>query len=63
MIAPGTFVWVRYGEDLWHHRFVMSHVTAAEYFIATPQMDVWIEELSQDNADLTGLRIEADGYR
>ena len=64
LFAPGDRVLICYGEmvpgrggALWHVRLVLDHVVNAEYVIATPDFDLYVEELSPNNADLEGVRV------
>ena len=34
------------GPDLWHERLVLFHVVQEEYVVATPDLDVFVEDLS-----------------
>ena len=45
------------GPPLWHERLVLEHVTQEIYIVATPDQDVYGEELSLLNADLRGIRV------
>lgn len=56
-LEPGSYAYVFYGgDDVWHQRLVLSWVAAGEYVIATPDWDIFIEQLDAGNADLEGLR-------
>ena len=46
------------GPELWHERLVLEHVTAEEYIVATPDRDVYCEQLSLLNDDLKGIRVK-----
>lgn len=55
-LQPGTRVFVRYDDDVWHERVVLAWVAGAEYIVLTPDGDVFIEQLDSANADLSGVR-------
>jgi len=46
------------GPDLWHERLVLFHVVQEEYVVATPDLDVFVEDLSLLNDDLKGIRVK-----
>ena len=46
------------GPVLWHERLVMFHVDREEYIVATPDSDVFVEDLSLLNDDLRGIRVK-----
>lgn len=46
------------GPDLWHERLVLGHVDRDDYVVATPDLDVFVEELSIFNDDLRGIRVK-----
>ena len=46
------------GGDLWHERLVLLHLDRDEYIVATPDQDVFAEELSILNTDLKGIRVK-----
>ena len=45
------------GPPLWHERMVIEHVHFELYIVATPDQDVYAEELSLLNPDLRGIRV------
>ena len=45
------------GAPLWHERLVPEHVHQDVYIVATPDMDVYGEDLSLLNDDLRGIRV------
>lgn len=47
------------GPPLWHERLAMEHVAQEIYIVATPDQDVYGEELSLLNPDLRGIRVRA----
>ena len=51
------------GPSLWHERMVMDHVEGEEYVVATPDQDVYVEELSLGNSDLRALAVKYIGYQ
>ena len=54
-------VLVRYnvaGPELWHERWAMEYLSGEEYVIATPDRDVYVEELSVLNDDLLGVVVK-----
>lgn len=62
-LPPGTFCLVNYGEvgPVWHQRLVLSHVNLHLYIIATPDFDIYEEEMHEDNVDFVGgFRIAPD---
>ena len=46
------------GPVLWHEPLVLRHVRDQEYVIATPDRDVYVEELGLGNADFRGVRAQ-----
>ena len=60
MALVGRQVFVLYdvpGAPLWHERQVLEHVHQELYIVATPDFDVYGEELSLLNSDLRGIRV------
>jgi hypothetical protein len=49
------------GDNQWHERCVLSWVTGSEFVIATPDLDLYIEQLDLANDDLDAVRFPADG--
>lgn len=47
------------GPRLWHERWVLEHIINDEYVVATPDRDVFIEDLSLLNDDLRNIRVRA----
>ena len=56
MIAGGLAL-LNYGEPgpVWHTRALLAHAGGSNWAILTPDWDVYIEELSDTNPDLTGF--------
>ena len=46
------------GPDLWHERLVLHHIINDDYVVASPDNDVFYEELSVLNTDFKGLRVK-----
>ena len=46
------------GPDLWHERLVLQHIDHDDYVVASPDQDVFYEELSLLNVDLKGIRVK-----
>lgn len=46
------------GPVLWHERMVLFHLGADEYIVATPDSDVFVEDLGLLNDDLRGIRVK-----
>ena len=64
LYGPGDEVLVNYGDDdggLWHTRMVLDHVHSNDYVVASPDYDIFTEELSLQNPDLEGLRLRPPG--
>ena len=64
LYGPGDEVLVNYGAadgGLWHTRWVLDHVRFNEYVVASPDYDIFTEELSMQNLDLEGLRLRPPG--
>lgn len=47
------------GPRLWHERKVLEHIQGDVYVVATPDKDVFAEELGLMNRDLRGIRVMA----
>lgn len=57
--GPGKYILVQYdipGETTWHCRLLLAHLHAGEWVILTPDGDIYSEEYTQDNSDITGWR-------
>ena len=46
------------GPELWHERWALEFVANEEYVVATPDRDIYVEELSVLNSDLRGVRVK-----
>jgi hypothetical protein len=59
LIRPGRRVFVAYlgYEDLYHERLVLAHVNLTNYVVATPDYDVFTEQLDTANPDLVAFRM------
>ena len=56
----GKFILVRYdipGESTWHARLVLSHVTAGEWVILTPDGDIYSEDYSSGSQEVETWRV------
>lgn len=52
----GNMVWLLYDEEgPWHQRLMLAPVAGSLWIIATPDMLIYTEDLSSENADLAGL--------
>eukprot|EP00959_Pyramimonas_sp_CCMP1952_P183498 3836727-Pyramimonas_sp.AAC.1 len=50
------------GDDLYHERIILCWVSASEYVVVSPDLDIFIEQIDAANADLQGLRLgSSDG--
>lgn len=61
MSLVNRFVLVQYdvaGPPLWHERMVIYHLIGDEYVVATPDNDVYVEELSLLSSDLRAIRVK-----
>jgi hypothetical protein len=60
LLLPGRRVFIAYAgyEDLYHERLVLAHVNLTNYVIATPDFDVYTEQLDISNMDLASLRLD-----
>lgn len=56
--AEGDLVLVDYGDTprLWHMRLLLSVVRGTELMIATPDLDLYPEDISMSNPDLSAIR-------
>ena len=54
----GDFALVDYGQipRLWHQRFLAARVINSEFLVATPDFDMYVEDISLQNNDFEGLR-------
>ena len=60
MALVGRKVLVHYavgGPRLWHERYVLAHVAGDTYMVATPDRDVYPEELGLLNTDIRTLKV------
>ena len=46
------------GPILWHERLVLEHITGDDYVVASPDQEVFYEQLSILNDDLVGIRVK-----
>ena len=56
----GKYIFVQYdipGEDLWHQRLALSHVTGGEWVILTPDGDLYSEDLGSGSQDISAWRL------
>ena len=59
---PGRVALLDYGGDgIWHERLILAHVEGDEFYVCSPDFDLFIEELSRRNQDLEGLRVVPRG--
>ena len=64
MALANQRIFLRYdvpGPELWHERLVLAHARNEDYAVATPDSDVYIEQLSLLNRDLRGMRARGPG--
>ena len=47
------------GARLWHERWVLEHISNDEYVVATPDKDIYVEDLSLLNEDIRGIRVRS----
>ena len=59
VLDRGSAAWVHYGAGEHHARLVGAHVENDEYAVVSPDFDVYVEQLSLNNADLEGIRFSA----
>jgi hypothetical protein len=61
LLLPGRRVFVAYQgyDDLYHERLVLAHVNLTNYVVATPDYDVYTEQLDSANPDLVSFRLAA----
>eukprot|EP00930_Biecheleria_cincta_P018533 TRINITY_DN14403_c0_g1_i2.p1 TRINITY_DN14403_c0_g1~~TRINITY_DN14403_c0_g1_i2.p1 ORF type:complete len:266 (+),score=21.49 TRINITY_DN14403_c0_g1_i2:54-851(+) len=58
-ISAGKRVFLQYvGFDSWHERIALSHVHQNEWIVATPDFDLYSEQLDAQNVDFDGIRIQ-----
>lgn len=62
MYQPGQVVYTDYGEvpPCVHTRLILGHIRGNDYLIETPDGDRYVEQLDDQNADLTALHIGPD---
>ncbi|CAK0841452.1 unnamed protein product [Prorocentrum cordatum] len=51
------------GDDLYHERIILSWVSASEYVVVSPDLDIFIEQIDAASADLQGLRLGSSDVR
>ena len=57
-LAPGEIALVHYVDDVPYHQcLILAWVTDTEYVVATPDFDLFIEQLDLTNPGLDGLRL------
>eukprot|EP00972_Heterocapsa_arctica_P063630 9390283-Heterocapsa_arctica.AAC.1 len=57
ILAPGRRVWLCYsGYGEWHERLILGHVAGREYMVASPVLDLFMEQIDNANVDLDGMR-------
>ena len=61
LLPRAAVVLVRYDEDIWHERYVLAHVQGTEYIVASPDFDIFVEDVSVGNPDLSGVRFYRHG--
>jgi hypothetical protein len=56
-MLPGELCWVDYGEApvCVHARLLLDHVQGNDWVIATPDHDVYVEEMAQGNPDFNSF--------
>ena len=60
--APAEIALVHYVDDVpYHQRLILAWVTDTEYVVATPDFDLFIEQLDFTNPALDGLRLPGAG--
>lgn len=57
MLAAGRRCYLNYGFGEWHGRMILDHVASSDYVVATPEFDVFVEQMDGQNADLEGFRV------
>lgn len=55
-LEPGSSAYVAYDEDLYHERLILCWVQAGEYIVASPDFDVFIEQLDAASGDVSAIR-------
>ena len=61
-IQPGQKLFLCYvGDPLYHERLVLAHVHASTFIVATPDFDVFPEQLDRLNPDLDAFRLVPRG--
>ena len=62
IIGNGNVAYVRYdGFDVWHGRMICGFIQNDGYFIVTPGFEFFVEQLSVNNLDLDGCRVQPPG--
>lgn len=64
-LEPGEFVLLDCGETprLWHMRLLLAPIQHTEFIVCTPDFDLFAEEVSLQNEDVSALRIMGrDGH-
>jgi hypothetical protein len=58
VLAPGRRAWLCYsGVSEWHERLILGHVAGREYVVASPDLDLFVEQIDNANVDLDGVRV------
>lgn len=58
-MSPGRRAFLQYvGDIMWHERIALSHVDQNEWIIATPDFDLYAEQLDSSNVNLDGFRLQ-----
>ena len=56
-LDAGRRAYVNYGGPEWHERLICGHVAGSDHVIATPDYDIYVEQLDASNPDIEGFRL------
>lgn len=57
ILLAGRRCYVNYGQREWHGRLVLDHVEQSDSVVATPDFDVFVQQLDNRNVDWEGFRV------
>ena len=56
-LEPGRRAWLSYGFGEWHERLVLSWIDGRDHMVASPDLEIFKEQLDSGNPDLDGFRL------
>ena len=57
MLEPGRRAWLNYGFGEWYERLVLDVVQGTEHYVATPDFEIYVEQMDGSNVDLVAFRL------